>query len=186
MVRTKKRKLKGNNDMAMRTKEQDAQELDFFKKSDIKIGLHALGFTHTAAHTDAKTGKPQSASWKRGGTALKTFKSSSGDSMWTCTSGTPPHDRGGRSGTIVHIAAHDAGSFGLARVKLREIYGDINAASGSGTPPNPSPSPSPSSTQTSPSHSASGSASRGIERRRRRSTTIAWRARSARRSKRRR
>lgn len=124
----------------MRTKEQDAAELERFKRADITKGLEAFGYTKTAAHVDAKSGKAQSESWKRDGTALKAFKAKSGDQMWTCTSGASPSERGGRSGTIIHIASFYEGGLGRARIRLREIYGDITSTSS----PAPSPSHSPS------------------------------------------
>jgi hypothetical protein len=132
----------------MRTNEQNAAELDFFKSSPIEPGLKALGFRKVEAHK-AKNGKTESESWERNGTKLKTFKARSGDWMWTCHTGTPPNDRGGKSGTIVHIASYDTGSLGRARIRLREIYGDV---AGDGPIPDYSASsPAPSSSPSSPS-----------------------------------
>lgn len=133
--------------MAMRTKEQDKEELEFFKKSDITVALKAFGYTYHKAKYDSEKKGTNTASWKKGGVSLKVFSSKvSGDQMWKIHSGASPDTQYGRqSGTIIHIASAEAGSLGLARVKLRAIYGDPCASLGSSTSsPAPSSSHSPS------------------------------------------
>lgn len=134
--------------MAMRTDEQNKAEIDYFKKQDITVALLAFEYQLEKAHYDAEDKRTHSQSWKKGGTTLKIYTADSGDQMWTCTSGPSPdvlYNK--RSGTIIHIAASEAGTMGRGRVALRDIYGDPF-----GSTPLP---PSTSSSAPSSSHSSS-------------------------------